>query len=41
MEKWPKSSLLEDKSFEKNEPRASFVGYPADSPIAGKKKIIS
>jgi hypothetical protein len=39
MENWEKSPLLEDKLFEKNEPRATFVGYPSDSPIAGKKRL--
>jgi len=39
MVNWEKSSLIEDRLFEKNEPRATFVGYPGDSPVAGKKRL--
>ena len=39
MDTWEKSPLLEDKLFEKNEPRSSFVGYPGDSPTAGRKRL--
>ena len=36
---WPKSELINDRLFEKNEPRATFVGYPGDSTTSGRKRL--
>lgn len=36
---WRKHDLIKDQLFVKNEPRATFVGYPGDSPFEGKKRL--
>lgn len=36
---WPKSELINDRLFEKNEPGATFVGYPGDSTTRGRKRL--